>query len=193
MKKWLLAAICSMGILSGPAWTAGAEESGISDFKKDLEEKLLESESYYNKQSVTLGEYETFPGEVTKITTTDDPDTPENEEETESYETNIVVAVVEYRLVRDKIFYSDKSDLYFYDLDNKEFLTYSDVFQNEKADSFFKSHIGNLHTNMTLWSKLIITLFIMGTCFIPFLLTALSSRSSGSPYRKASTEISAKY
>jgi hypothetical protein len=161
-----------------PSFTLANGDS--SSFTSALEERLESSDSYYDKNSVTIIDSVSIKGEVFKVVTKDNPETPEDETETETYESTIIAALVEFQQVRDSIFKFDKTEVYFYDLDNNEFLEVSNVIGNPEVERFNNVNSENVHKEITLFSSLLVIFLIGIACFLVPILIFMFHGTSGS-------------
>ncbi|UQX54027.1 hypothetical protein M5V91_25835 [Cytobacillus pseudoceanisediminis] len=103
MKKgiccFLFAVLLSVQYLM-PAKAADAEK----EFEDILEEQLRSTIHYYSEDSFSVIDAYGMQGQVTKIVTPDDPQTSENEEETEEYSSHIGIVFLELEQKRDGLF-----------------------------------------------------------------------------------------
>jgi hypothetical protein len=158
-----------------------ASASVESDFTKAVNEKLKEV-NYYDVGSAQVENSISKEAEVTKVLTPDDPGTEENEEEMETYTANVVVAHVSYKLKRDSIFYIQKHDFYYYDIDNQEFLKLSDFPDDQEIASFFDDYMEAGHkAGITLSSNLLVSLLLLLTVLVAPLLVMMFHNKSIPP------------
>lgn len=141
-----------------------------SKFSKALEEQLRNSEHYYHHDSARLVDGLSFQGTVIKILKTDDPETEENEEAIEEYTANLAVAFVKLEHLRDDLFVFNKTEFYYYDLDNGEFLTLSNVFANEEVKPFFDTYKNDIKKKLSLSSEILLLLCLSSLLIVPLLI-----------------------
>lgn len=153
---------------------------GSSSFTKALEERLESASSYNDPNTVTIVDSISLKGEVFKVVTKDNPETPEDETETETYESTIIAALVEYQQVRDSIFKFNKTEIYYYDLDNNEFLEVSNVIGNPEFETFNNENSENVHKEITPFSSTLVILLILSACFLVPVLIFMFHGTSGS-------------
>jgi hypothetical protein len=146
------------------------------DFLSDLEENLRTENVYYHKNTVVFEETISFQGEVTKITKQDDPKTEANEQELETYQTNLMVGLAKYQEIRGNLFTFDKKEIYFYDSDKKEFLTSQNVIQNKQVEDFFQQYMKSTGTEKSTFTKIIIALLMLILIFIPWLIAIIQGK-----------------
>ncbi|MCH1625502.1 hypothetical protein [Fredinandcohnia quinoae] len=168
MGKIMFACLIGFVLMLQPsAIYANGNDAANSDFTNAVNEKLKEA-SYYHNGSAQIIESVSKQAEVTTVVSKDDPNTEENEEKIESITSNVVVALVEYKLQRDGIFYIKKRDFYYYDVDNKEFLLLSNFPTDDEIKSFITDHSKDLTAGLQTGSNLL-------AAFLLLLVTLLSS------------------
>ncbi|MFT4412991.1 hypothetical protein ACLM5H_03930 [Fredinandcohnia humi] len=184
MKKGLLVVLFAVFFLFLQPTFMGVNAASTenSDFIKSVNEKLKEV-NYYDEGSVQVVDSISKKTEVTKVITTDDPSTEENEEEIETYEANVVVASVEYKLKRDSLFYLQKHDFFFFDVDKKEFLMLSNVANDKEISTLYNEYIENLEgAGFTLSSNLLATCILLLTVLVaPLLIMVFHNKSIPTP------------
>ncbi|WP_226669487.1 hypothetical protein [Metabacillus litoralis] len=178
MKKLSALFLTICFILLTPLHITHAENESVSkEFKSKLEEKLQNEVNYYNKGSVQFEKALTMDGKIFKLISADDPETEENEEKTEEYNSNFTMAFVKYEQKRDSLFYFDKYDLYYYDNSKNEFLILSNIVQNEAAEKFFTEQSEGLHKEIQVPS-LILSLVMLSMLFIfPLLIMIFHNKA----------------
>ncbi|MDR4889388.1 hypothetical protein RGU12_18005 [Fredinandcohnia sp. QZ13] len=140
---------------------SSASAAGDSDFTKAVNEKLKEI-NYYANGSAEIVNSISKEAEITKVVTSDDPETKENEEEIDTYKANVVVGHVAYKLKRDSIFYIQKHEFFYYDVDNQEFLMLGNFPEDEEINALFKEYMDAGHkAGISLTSNLLFTLFAL--------------------------------
>ncbi|MEH7237258.1 hypothetical protein [Bacillus sp. JJ1562] len=152
--------------------------SGESDFTKAVNEKLKEI-NYYANGSATVVNSISKEAEITNVITKDDPATKENEEEIETYKANVVVGHVSYKLKRDSIFYIQKHEFFYYDVDNQEFLMLGNFPDDQEINSLFNDYMEEGHkAGITLTSNLLFSLFvILGFLVVPVLIMMFHNKA----------------
>ncbi|QOR68270.1 hypothetical protein IM538_09290 [Cytobacillus suaedae] len=178
MKKVRLLLLSLLLLMVYPSFIFASE--GSSSFTKALEERLDSASSYYDENSVTIVDSISLKGEVFKVVTKDNRDTPEDETETETYESTIIAALVEYQQVRDSIFKFNKTEIYYYDLDNSEFLEVSNVIGNPEFEAFTNENTEKVHKEITPFSSTLAILLILIACFLVPVLIFMFHGTSGS-------------
>ncbi|MCA1031678.1 hypothetical protein LCL95_11640 [Bacillus timonensis] len=184
-KSWILL-LFSICLLAFPRFEfTAAEDQNLTDA---LNSKLKETVNYYDANSVKIVDSVSLKGEVFKVLMKDNPDTEENEEKIEKYQSNIIALLVEYQKKRDHIFYFDKTDIYYYDLDKNEFLILPNVIQNKEIEEFFSENLDNLHTSMQITTTFLSVLFIFLFIVIPpyFIMTFHNKSRSSTKYSATS-------
>lgn len=162
-------------------FNAKAEMSteGKGEFTKALNSLLKDTINYYHDNSITtLDVLQKEQADVVKVVKTDDPDTPENEEVIEEYQSDIFVALVEYEQKRDTFFTFKKKEMYYYDLENDQFLSPSSVFLNEEVEDFFQKNIESLGKHITPVSLIIAIIMISFIVLVPLVLMVFKRTSS---------------
>ena len=176
MKTRLLAlAFCIVLLVSGAMNLGTIQAMSIESENKltfllALDEHLKNNDSYYKKGSVTMVDGIDLDGTVRKILKTDDPNTEENEEVVEEYPAKIAVALVEFNQIRDRIFAFKKTDFYYYDLENQEFLKANDVFINEEIKRFFQLNMDQINKELTTFANTLLLLLISTIIIVPLLI-----------------------
>lgn len=140
---------------------ANGNNAANSDFVNAVNKKLKDA-SYYYEGSAQVVDSISKQAEITTVVPSDDPNAEDKIETTTS---NVVVALVEYKLQKDSIFYIKKRDFYYYDVDQKEFLLLSNFPKDEEIQNFIADHskdlTGGLQTSSNLlavFSILVVTL-----------------------------------
>ncbi|MFY2157202.1 hypothetical protein ACOSZF_16320 [Cytobacillus firmus] len=169
MKKgiccFLFAILLSVQYLM-PAKAADAEK----EFEDIIEEQLRRTVHYYNEDSFSVIDAYGMQGQVTKIVTPDDPQTSENEEEVEEYSSHIGIVFLELEQKRDSLFIFKKEDFFYYDFDNHEFLTASNVLGNESIREFFDLYAGDIEKRITAFSQFLLLFFLSFIITIPLII-----------------------
>jgi hypothetical protein len=180
----LAGTILLLCILSPTVIKASMPSEIQAEFSKALEEQLKTTINYYYENSGTIIDSMHMPkANIMKILETDDPDTPENEEKIEEYQADIVAAFVEFEQQRDTIFFFKKTEMYYYDLENEEFLTASNVFLNEEVKDFFNSYVKELGKHITPMSVVItIGVIMVSILFIPLLIMIFHHKGGSNPH-----------
>lgn len=180
----LAGTILLLCILSPTVIKASMPSEIQAEFSKALEEQLKTTINYYYENSGTIIDSMHMPkANIMKILETDDPDTPENEEKIEEYQADIAVAFVEFEQQRDTIFFFKKTEMYYYDLENEEFLTASNVFLNEEVKDFFNSYVKDLGKHITPMSVVItIGAIMVSILLIPLLIMIFHHKGGSSPH-----------
>ncbi|MEH7225880.1 hypothetical protein V7112_18875 [Bacillus sp. JJ1566] len=157
---------------------SSASATGESDFTQAVNGKLKEI-NYYAEGSAKVVDSISKEAEITKVVTTDDPETKENEEEIDTYTANVVVGHVSYKLKRDSIFYIQKHEFFYYDVDNQEFLMLGNFHEDQEITSLFNDYMDAGHTaGITLTSNLLFSLFvILGLLVVPVLIMMFHNKS----------------
>lgn len=175
MKKgmccFLFAVLLSVGSLM-PAKAADAEK----EFEDILEEQLRSTVHYYSENSFSVIDAYGMQGQVTKIVTSDDPLTSENEEVIEEYTSHIGIVFLELEQKRDDLFIFKKKDYFYYDFDKKEFLTASNVLGNESIREFFERYVDKIEKSITPFSKLLLLFFISFIITVPLAIMIFQNR-----------------
>lgn len=150
---------------------AEMETDITNKFTIALNKKLKESVNYYHDNSIKIVDsIQKAKADITKNIQIDDPNTPENEEVTEKYQADIAVAFVEFKQKRDSLFFFRKSEVYYYDLENGEFLTLSNLSLNGEVKEFFQSHFSNFGKHITPLSLVFAMVLISAILIVPFLI-----------------------
>jgi len=136
-------------------------------FLEALDSKLAQEVSYYHEGSVEVLDALTMDGEVTKTI----------EDNVETYESNFTIAYVEFQEKRDGFIYYDKTELYYWDNEKNEFLTFSNVAKNERASDFFESYSKALHKDMQITSLIIFMAMLAILIGVPIILTIVFAPS----------------
>lgn len=177
MKKGflLMSLVCCLAFFT---FLSSASASGDSDFTKAVNAKLKEI-NYYTEGSAIVVNSISKETEITKVVTTDDPETKENEEEIDTYTANVVVGHVSYKLKRDSIFYIQKHEFFYYDVDNQEFLMLGNFPEDQEINSLFTDYMDADHkAGITLISNLLFTLFvILGVVVVPALIMVFHNKA----------------
>ncbi|WP_010676391.1 hypothetical protein [Bacillus timonensis] len=177
MKKGFLFMVLVCG-LAFFTFLSAVSASGESDFTKAVNGKLKEI-NYYANGSATVVNSISKEAEITKIITPDDPNTKENEEEIDTYTANVVVGHIAYKLKRDSIFYIQKHEFFFYDVDNKEFLMLGNFPDDQEIATFYNDFMDAGHTaGITLTSNLLFSLFVIMAILVgPILVMMFHNKS----------------
>lgn len=155
--------------------TAGASDIE-KGFEGEIEKQLQNNVNYYNENSFTVIDAYGMQGEVTKIVTPDDPSTSENEEVIEEYSSHIGIVFLEFEEKRDDLFIFKKKDFYYYDFDNEEFLTASNVLANDSIREFFDMYADDLEKKITPFSKLLFLFFLSFIITVPLFIMIFHNR-----------------
>lgn len=184
LKRWsyLLCTLILLSIFFPSSIEASMPSEVSKEFSKAIEEQISNTVNYYHKNSSTvLDSLYMQKADVMKILETDDPSTEENEEKIEEYQADIVVGFVEFEQQKDTIFFFKKTEIYYYDLENDEFLTASNVFINEEVKDFFNSHVDELGKHITPMSITIASVLILFSLLcIPLLILIFHHKGSNS-------------
>ncbi|MBY0124288.1 hypothetical protein [Bacillus sp. S/N-304-OC-R1] len=170
---WLLCAVLTLFLLLKPPshfQANGMDQKTESQFIKALEEQLRGSEHYYHQNSARIVDGLTFQGTVLKVLKTDVPETEENEEVIEENTANLVVAFVKLEHLRDELFVFNKTEFYYYNLDNGEFLTLSNVYGNDEVKSFFDTYKNDIKKKLSLSSEILLLILISSLIIVPLLI-----------------------
>ncbi|KAB2334710.1 hypothetical protein F7731_13115 [Cytobacillus depressus] len=175
MKKRFLITVCFAlacfgWIMPFHIQANGMDENNKNELLKALEEQLRDTVHYYHQDSVKIMDGSNFQGTVLKVTKKDDPKTEENEEVIEEYQANLAIAFVEFKLIRDRLFFFEKTEFYYYDLDNKEFLASSQVFGNDEVQTFFDHYKNDVHKKLTLSSEILLLFLISFIITVPLFI-----------------------
>ncbi|MFO1445361.1 hypothetical protein KDN24_19600 [Bacillus sp. Bva_UNVM-123] len=146
---------------------ASMETENRTAFLTALDEQLESSEHYFDKGSVSLVDGFHFTGTIVKVIT---PKTETKEEVVKEYTSQIAVGFVEFNEIRDQIFTFKTTAFYYYDLDNKEFLTASHVFLNEEVKEFFDLYKFDLKKQSTVGTQIVIMLLLSLIIIVPVLI-----------------------
>lgn len=171
MKRLLFMVAAACLLLTPLPMKTAASTDVSQQFLQELDNRLEQEISYYHEGSVKVLDALTMDGEVTKTISTDDPVTEENEEKVETYQSNFTIALVEFQEKRDGFIYYDKTELYFWDNENNEFLTFSNIAKNERASDFFENYSESLHKEMQLTSLIIFMIMLSIVIAVPVLIT----------------------
>lgn len=186
LKRWsyLLCTLFLLSIFFPSSIEASMPSEVSTEFSNAIEEQISNTVNYYHKNSSTvLDSLYMQKADVMKILETDDPSTEENEEKIEEYQADIVVGFVEFEQQKDTIFFFKKTEIYYYDLENDEFLTASNVFINEEVKDFFNSHVDGLGKHITPMSITIASVLILFSLLcIPLLILIFQHKGSNSHY-----------
>lgn len=152
--------------------------AGDSDFTKAVNGKLKDI-NYYAEGSAKVENSISKEAEITKVVTPDDPNTKENEEEIDTYTANVVVGHVAYKLKRDSIFYIQKHEFYFYDVDNQEFLMLGNFPDDQEIASLYNDYMDAGHkAGITFISNLIFSLLVILAILVgPILVMVFHNKS----------------
>lgn len=170
MKKMtLLITLASFVILLLPKNFSAADLNSEqrSTFSRSLEEHNQNMVNNYHDHSTVILDSMIDRVTVTKILSTDDPKTPENEEKIQEYESNVITAFVQYQKQRDSIFYIEKTDMIFYDIEKNEFLLSGNVLANDSVKTFFQNYAKDLKSEITPLSITIFMILISALLAIP--------------------------
>jgi hypothetical protein len=184
MKKMIIclpAAFLSACLLIAWNWPAASTPNEMQEFKGALEEHMKSTVHYYHEDSAEIKDFVAIDGDVVKIIQTDDSATPENEEKIEEYSTKIAVAFTEFELKRDSIFFFKKREMYYYDLEKKEFLSSVNVMGNSGVEQFFKKYMHDFTKVLTPASLAMLLLLLSTIIIVPVLIMIFHNKSrSGS-------------
>ncbi|MFD2446489.1 hypothetical protein ACFSO7_21225 [Bacillus sp. CGMCC 1.16607] len=165
--------------------------SETKEVNASMENYLKNNVHYYHDQSMKITDQIELSGKVTKIIKTDDPKTEANEEKIEEYQSNLIVAFVEYELVRDSIFFFTKKDYIFYDADRDEFLLSGHVLGNAEVKTFFNKHVSEVGKKLNAFSQVLITaLFLLSFLIVIIVMLVTEAKhkvTSYSYYQRYST------
>ncbi len=173
-----------------PINAATNDKKNLGDFSEKLESSLQSSENYYDEHTINILDAFQMEGEVVKVLQPDDPLTDEDEMKTEVSQSTITVAYVEFLKKRDSIFFFKKKEIFFYDTEKGQFLTFSNVSGNEEIKEYFDEHVHELKTTMQMSS--LITYLVLLFAFvliIPLLIISFTrggSRSTAYTYTNPS-------
>lgn len=167
MRKWIVLLMALFLLV--PATAALADTSaGINQFKQSLNKQMIDSNHQYVKNTVSIVDAIELNGNVTKVLKADDPSTPENEENVEKYQTNLIAVLAEVKEERDGIFHFSKKALYYYDVDHDEFLKFGDVFENPEIDAFFNKNVGEVHKTFTVGTQILNLVLILSVFVLAY-------------------------
>lgn len=156
-----------------------AENNTPKNFYPALEKHLVDNMHYYDPKSADVLDSIVTNGHVKKIITVDDPETPENEEEVEEYDSTIVVAYVKAQQRRDSFFLFDNTDIYFYAIDKKEFVDYSQIIGNDDVSNFYQKYSDQTYKELTPWSLTLFMLMLSLVVIVPIFIMIFHNTSRG--------------
>ncbi|MEH7387451.1 hypothetical protein V7147_18850 [Bacillus sp. JJ1521] len=164
---------------------SSASASGETDFTKAVNGKLGEI-NYYADRSAKVVNSISKEAEITKVVTADDPETKENEEEIDTYTANVVVGHVAYKLKRDSIFYIQKHEFFYYDVDNQEFLMLGNFPEDQEIASLFNDYMdADYKAGITLTSNLLFSLFVILSILVaPVLIMVFHNKAIPVPMKR---------
>ncbi|MCC3355732.1 hypothetical protein [Bacillus sp. REN16] len=189
MKKGFLFMVL-VSCLAFFTFLGSASAAGGSDFTKAVNEKLKEI-NYYADGSAKVVDSISKEAEITKVVTADDPETKENEEEIDTYKANIVVGHVAYKLKRDSIFYIQKHEFFYYDVDNQEFLMLGNFPGDQQINSLFNDYMDADHkAGITLTSNLLFSLLLLlSVLVVPVLIMIFHNKSIPVPMVRKNSAV----
>ncbi|MBS4172791.1 hypothetical protein [Bacillus sp. FJAT-49736] len=171
-------AIISLFFLSG-SWNVQAEENVNSIFNKALEKHLKNNMNYYDPNSVVVEDTIVTNAHIKKIITADDPETDENEEVTEEYDSQIVVAYAKASQRRDSFFLFDNTDIYYYAVDKKEFVDNSQIVGNDEINHFYHKYAEQTYKKIQPISIFILMLMLSLIIIVPILIMIFHNKARG--------------
>ncbi len=174
--------VCCLAFFTFLSFASASEKS---DFTKAVNGKLQEI-NYYADGSAKAVKTISKEAEITKVLTVDDPETKENEEEIETYKANVVVGHVSYKLKRDSIFYIQKHEFFYYDVDNQEFLMLGNFPEDQEINSLFMDYMdAGYKAGITLLSNLVFSLFvILAILVVPVLVMVFHNKAIPVPMKR---------
>ncbi|MGD6857781.1 hypothetical protein [Bacillus infantis] len=177
MRIGLPAALLTACLLFAWNWPAASTPNEMQEFKGALEDHMQSTVHYYHEDSAEIKDFITMDGDVVKIIQTDDSATPENEEKIEEYSTKIAVAFTEFELKRDSIFFFKKREMYYYDLEKKEFLSSVHVMGNSGVEQFFKEYMHDFTKVLTPASLALLLLLLSSIIIVPVMIMIFHNKS----------------
>jgi hypothetical protein len=168
----LMAILLLLVLFINPAGASEVERG----YEEELEKQLRKTVHYYNENSFEVIDAYGMQGKVTKIVTPDDPSTSENEEVNEEYSSHIGVVFLELEQERDDLFIFKKKDFYYYDFDNEEFLTATNVLGNDSIREFFDIYVDDLEKRITPFSKFLLLFFLSFIITVPLSIMIFHNR-----------------
>lgn len=139
-------------------------------FRAALEKYLVENMHYYDSKSAIVKDTIITNGHVKKIITVDDPETPENEEKVEEYDSTIVVGYVKAQQRRDSFFLFDSTNIYYYAVDKNEFIDNSQIIGNNDVSNFFQTYSNKTYKEITPWSLTLFMLMLSLVVIVPIFI-----------------------
>ncbi|MGV3466786.1 MAG: hypothetical protein ACO1OT_16040 [Heyndrickxia sp.] len=160
--------------------TANIKAESTDDQKKfnnALEKYLVDNMHYYDPNSAEVEDSIFTNGHVKKIITVDDPETPENEEEVEEYDSTIVVGYVKAHQRRDSFFLFDNTDIYYYAIDKDEFIDNSQIIGNDDVSNFYQKYSSQTYKEITPWSLTLFMLMLSLVVIVPIFIMIFHNMS----------------
>jgi hypothetical protein len=154
----------------------------MKEFRKNLNKKLSKDIHRYHDNSIQIIDMISLEGEVIKDTKQEGPKSEKNEKQSDKYTSQLMVALVEFEQKQDELLYFKNTELYFYDLENDEFLNYSNVYTNKEAESFFEKHRTQTGKEISNMSMTIFLLCLSTLLIVPILLMIFHNKSKSSTY-----------
>jgi len=146
-------------------------------FQTALEKYLANNMHYYDPKSANVEDSIITNGHVKKIITVDDPETPENEEEVEEYDSTIVVGYVKAQQRRDSFFLFDNTDIYYYAVDKDEFVDSSQIIGNDDVSNFYQTYSNKTYKELTPWSLTLFMLMLSLVVLVPIFIMIFHNMS----------------
>ncbi|WP_456273397.1 hypothetical protein [Bacillus sp. AK031] len=173
----IILSLCFSGFIFTDKKAGAASEAEV--FPEKLEGYLQKAEYYYQTNSLELLDTMQMDGVVDKIVQVDNPETPENEEKTERYNSTLIIGYADYLEKRDTIFFFNVKDVFFYDAENDIFLTYGEVSANEEIRAFFDVYKDGLNKQMLMGSLLkMLILLLVSIVLFPLYIISRKPRQS---------------
>ncbi|MBB2480165.1 hypothetical protein H5P36_08170 [Bacillus sp. APMAM] len=161
----------------------------LNKFSSALEKHLVDNMHYYDSKSADILDSMVTNGHVKKIITVDDPETPENEEEVEEYDSTIIVGYVKAHQRRDSFFLFENTDIYFYAVDKNEFVDYSQIIGNDDVSKFYQKYSDQTYNEITPWSLTLFMLMLSLVVIVPIIIMIFHNTSRGTSYQSYNNSI----
>ncbi|KQL55493.1 hypothetical protein AN964_12940 [Heyndrickxia shackletonii] len=161
----------------------------LNKFSSALEKHLVDNMHYYDSKSADILDSMVTNGHVKKIITVDDPETPENEEEVEEYDSTIIVGYVKAHQRRDSFFLFENTDIYFYAVDKNEFVDYSQIIGNDAVSKFYQKYSDQTYNEITPWSLTLFMLMLSLVVIVPIIIMIFHNTSRGTSYQSYNNSI----
>jgi hypothetical protein len=178
MKKLLsvLFLLSFLFVSVASAQTISPEDT--KDFRMNLNEKFMKEIHQYRDNSIQIIDMISLEGEVTK----DNTNKERNVKQRDKYTSSLIVALVEFEQEHDDFVFLKSRELYYYDLDHEEFLTYSNVYTNKEVESFFDQHRTHTGKEISNMSMAIFLLCLSTLLIVPILLMIFHNKSNSSQF-----------